>query len=44
MSLFEWSSFLMVGTIAIAIAKANHLKSDLLKVQISNGRISDPHC
>ena len=42
MSLFEWSSF--IGTIAIAIAKANHLKSDLLKVQISNGRISDPHC
>ena len=24
--------------------KTNHLKSDLQKVRISNGRISDPHC
>ena len=35
---FEWSGFQMVGTIAIAIAKAqpDHLKSNLQKVWISN--------
>ena len=31
----------MVGT--IALAKADHLKTDLKKVWISNGLISDPH-
>ena len=44
---FEWSGFQMVGTLAIATAKAiwkpGHLKSDLQKVWISNSRISDPH-
>ena len=39
---FEWSSFQMVGTIAISMAKAqsfwkpDHLKSNLQKVRISN--------
>ena len=50
---FEWSGFQTVGTKDIAIAKArpfengtiwklDHLKSNLQKVRISNGQISDP--
>ena len=32
---FEWSGFLMVGAIAIAIAKARHLKTGLFEIQPS---------
>ena len=52
---FQWSGFQMVGTIAIVIAKAQPFEigpfeirpskiPDFKYFQISNGRISNPHC
>ena len=52
---FEWSSFQIVGTIALAISKPNHLKDgpfeirhsispDLKCFWVSKGQISDPYC
>ena len=41
---FECSSFQMVWTIAIAIAKAWPFETHPKKVRISDGKTSDPHC
>ena len=41
---FEWSSFWMIGTIAIAKDIADHLKTGPFEIQRSNGKISDLHC
>ena len=37
------SKFQMVDNLSLTIWKPNHLKTDLQKIQISNGQISDPH-